>query len=112
MAAHGSHRVVDAAVPGKSIPAVIGLWAAIANGKPVSAVEQPNATVAGRLGIGTTFILTGVRTDVLATLGETFEGGTIKPRIGDVRPLKQARTAHGMLAGTHARQPDGITLRS
>jgi len=55
------------------------------------------------------FFYAEVTTERLRKLTELFESGKIKPRVGSVLPLSQARHAHEMLAGSPHR-PGKIVL--
>lgn len=55
-------------------------------------------------GIRTAFFYVEVTTSRLATLTSLFERGALRPHVGSVVPLAEARLAHEMLAGApHAR---------
>ncbi len=120
MTAQGAHPILDIGASGESVSAVIDLVGGESQlklfgwlqpgGKLISAVNQPDVTLAAKMGITASFILVDVRTDALITLGGLFESGIIKPWIGEVLPLAKARTAHAMLAGTQAHKPGKIIL--
>ena len=68
-----------------------------AGGVLVSAVEEPDPAGAARRGVRARFMLVAVTTDRLRRLATLFDAGQIRPRIGQVLPLEDARLAHGML---------------
>jgi NADPH:quinone reductase-like Zn-dependent oxidoreductase len=121
MAEQGVQRLVELGSPDSSVAAAIDLvggdsqpqlfnWLA-PGGKLISAVSEPDAVLAAEHGVSAGFILVAVRTEVLARLGELFKDGTIKPWVGEVLPLLEARAAHEMLAGTRKRRPGKIVLQ-
>jgi NADPH:quinone reductase-like Zn-dependent oxidoreductase len=120
MTEHGVQRVVDLSAPDDRVSAVIDLvggdsqpqlfaWLA-EGGQLISAVSEPDAALAAARGVSAGFILVNVHTDALEKLSGLFENGTIKPWVGEVLPLAEARTAHEMLAGTRTRQSGKIIL--
>ena len=118
----GVQRIVDLAQPdGSKVAAVIDLvggdsqprlfdWIVPA-GKLISAVRAPDAALAEKLGIDARFILVDVRTKTLEELGRLFEQGIIKPWIGEILPLAQARLVHETLAGVRSQTPGKIILQ-
>lgn len=68
----------------------------------VSAVAAPEKVAAERYGVRAEFILVRVTTDDLRHLAGFFESGALRPKVGEVLRLQDARIAHRMLAdGKH-----------
>jgi len=68
----------------------------------ISAVAAPDQAVAARHGVRAEFILVDVTAADLRHLAGLFEAGTLRPHVGEVLRLSDARTAHEMLAnGKH-----------
>ncbi|TPG18823.1 NADP-dependent oxidoreductase [Sphingomonas koreensis] len=121
MTDRGVNRVVDIAAPDDSVRAVIDLVGGESQsqlfawlregGRFISAVSQPDTALASARGVDAQFILVNVRNDILNELAALFEDGTLKPWVGDILPLSEARAAHEMLAGARTRQPGKIILR-
>ena len=65
----------------------------------VSAVSEPDAAVAKALEIEARFILVNVNTEQLAQIGERFDAGALKAKVGTILQLDEAVTAHEMLEG-------------
>jgi NADPH:quinone reductase-like Zn-dependent oxidoreductase len=65
----------------------------------VSVVSQSARSDARPSSIRSVFFLVQVTTERLNTLTALFDSGKLHTRIGTVLPLRQARTAHEMLAG-------------
>ena len=75
-------------------------------GKLISAVSAPDRTLAQNAGVQANFFLVDVSTDALTRIGDLFDRGELKARVGAVLPLAEAREAHRMLE--HLRpQPKG-----
>jgi NADPH:quinone reductase-like Zn-dependent oxidoreductase len=53
-----------------------------------------------RSGVRSVFFYVEVTTARLNTISKMFDDGILRPQVGSVLPLDQARTAHEMLAGT------------
>ncbi len=68
-----------------------------AGGILISAVQEPDLDAAARRGVRARFILVSVTTRRLDQLAGLFEAGEIRPRIGRVLRLEDARLAHRML---------------
>jgi NADPH:quinone reductase-like Zn-dependent oxidoreductase len=66
-------------------------------GKLVSAVSHPDQHLAQRHGVQAAFFLVNVTSQCLAEIASLIDGGELKPHVGAVLPLKQAREAHLML---------------
>lgn len=79
-------------------------------GTLVSAVQEPDRTLADERGIRAAFILVDVRSETLTQLATMFDRHRLKPRVGTVLPLTEARRAHQMLAGTVSHAPGKIVL--
>jgi NADPH:quinone reductase-like Zn-dependent oxidoreductase len=63
----------------------------------ISAVAEPDQDAAARHGVRARFILVEVTTADLRHLGGLFETGQLRPRVGEVLRLSEARMAHRML---------------
>lgn len=73
-------------------------------GMLVSAASPIPGEMAKRYGKRAVFFLVDVTTERLRKIGELFESGALRPHVGTVLPLAEARVAHEMLGGApHAR---------
>lgn len=80
-------------------------------GRLISAVGEPDAALAAAHGVPARFILVQVKTSDLELIAGLFDRGAIGPWVGEVLPLKEARTAHEMLAGVREHRVGKIILR-
>lgn len=80
-------------------------------GRMISAVSQPNAAEAARLGVAAKFILVDVTTSALERVADALSAGELSVRIGAVLTLAQAREAHEMLDGLRPRASGKMVLR-
>lgn len=69
------------------------------NGKLISAVSQPDQTLADSHGVQAAFFLVDVTTEYLTKIADLIGSGALKTRVGAVLPLTDAREAHFMLDG-------------
>jgi NADPH:quinone reductase-like Zn-dependent oxidoreductase len=76
----------------------------------VSAVAAPSQTEAVRRDVRASFMLVHVETRYLDELRVRFEDGRIRPNVGRVLPLGEARLAHEMLEGSRPSGPGKIVL--
>jgi NADPH:quinone reductase-like Zn-dependent oxidoreductase len=76
----------------------------------VSAVSPPNAERASASGVRARFILVDVTSASLRRIAELVDAGDLRPRLGPVLPLAEARQAHEMLDGLRPRIPGKIVL--
>lgn len=76
----------------------------------VSSVSPPNAEEASAAGVRARFILVDVTSAALARVAELVDAGDLRPRLGPVLPLAEARQAHEMLDGLRPRIPGKIVL--
>jgi NADPH:quinone reductase-like Zn-dependent oxidoreductase len=65
----------------------------------VSSVATPDAHKAERHGVRALFFLVHVSSGLLTQIAHLIEAGELRTSVGDVLPLREARTAHEMLAG-------------
>jgi NADPH:quinone reductase-like Zn-dependent oxidoreductase len=75
----------------------------------VSAVSSPDQQEAARHGVRAFFFLVEVSSRRLDDIAALIEAGELRPRVGDVLPLADARLAHEMLAG-RPHKPGKIVL--
>ena len=75
----------------------------------ISAVETPDQDIAARHGVRAHFILVDVNTPDLLRLASLFETRRLRPRVGEVLRLSDARLAHRMLEDGK-RRPGKIVL--
>lgn len=68
-------------------------------GSLISAVAAPSEEEAARRGVRAKFMLVHVESRYLDALSERFEEGTLRPLVGGVLPLSEAKLAHEMLEG-------------
>jgi NADPH:quinone reductase-like Zn-dependent oxidoreductase len=66
----------------------------------VSSVSQPSEAEAKKHGVRVAYFIVNVTTAELERIANLFDDGTIATNLGIVLPLKDARRAHEMLAGT------------
>lgn len=66
-------------------------------GKLISAVSRPDQHLADTHGVEAAFFLVNVTSRHLAEIAGLIDGGELKPRVGAVIPLADAREAHLML---------------
>jgi NADPH:quinone reductase-like Zn-dependent oxidoreductase len=76
----------------------------------VSAVAAPSQTEAVRRDVRASFMLVHVETRYLDELTVRFEDGRLRPNVGRVLPLGEARLAHEMLEGSRPSGPGKIVL--
>lgn len=79
-------------------------------GTLVTAVPPAPAEEGLQRGVEARFMLVNVTSAYLARLTEGFEAGQIRPFVGEVLPLTQARTAHEMLERLRPAKPGKIVL--
>jgi NADPH:quinone reductase-like Zn-dependent oxidoreductase len=65
----------------------------------VSSVATPDAVAAERHGVRAVFFLVDVSSGRLDEITRLIDAGQLRTSVGDVLPLRDARTAHEMLAG-------------
>ena len=106
-----SDERVDAAldlVGGDTQPRLLDLLRP--GGSLISAVSEPDATLAASRSIRSKFMLVDVRADVLKQLADRFDAGELRTFVGSVMPLPDAIVAHRMLDGLVPRKPGKIVL--
>lgn len=80
-------------------------------GKLISAVSPPDQKLAQSHGIEASFFLVNVTSRYLAEIASLIDSGELKPRVGAVLPLADAREAHLMLERIRP-QPKGKIVLS
>lgn len=80
-------------------------------GKLISTVSQPNQRLAADRNVAAEFFLVGVTTERLNRIAKFIDRGDLKPEVGTVLPLSDARKAHMMLDGHISHQRGKIVLR-
>ena len=75
-------------------------------GKLISAVSNPDQQLAQRYGVEATFFLVDVTSQYLTEIARLVDGGKLRPHVGAVLPLADAREAHLMLERVRP-QPKG-----
>ena len=80
------------------------------NGMLVSAVRAPGPDAAKRRGVRTGFFIVAVTRQRLDRISELVARGSLRPEVGEVLDLGDARLAHEMLAGS-PHKPGKIVLR-
>ena len=75
-------------------------------GKLISAVSNPDRQLAQRYGVEATFFLVDVTSQYLTEIARLVDGGKLRPHVGAVLPLADAREAHLMLERVRP-QPKG-----
>jgi NADPH:quinone reductase-like Zn-dependent oxidoreductase len=75
-------------------------------GKLISAVSHPDQHLAERHGVEASFFLVNVTSQYLAEIARLIDGGELRPNVGAVLPLADAREAHFMLERVRP-QPKG-----
>jgi NADPH:quinone reductase-like Zn-dependent oxidoreductase len=78
-------------------------------GVVISAVEEPDQTVAARRGIRGSFMLVAVTSERLGKIAALMSRRRLVARVGEIIPLSDARLAHEMLGGLQ-RKPGKILL--
>jgi NADPH:quinone reductase-like Zn-dependent oxidoreductase len=81
-----------------------------AGGKLVSAVSNPDQTLAAARGVSAEFMLVDVNTATLESVRALFDDGGLRAWVGVVLPFVEARRAHEMMAGTVPHPPGKIVL--
>lgn len=76
----------------------------------ISAVSQPDQTLAAARSVKASFFLVNVTTERLQTIARMLETGSLVTTIGTVLPLSEARTAHEMLDGIRPKSRGKIVL--
>jgi NADPH:quinone reductase-like Zn-dependent oxidoreductase len=79
-------------------------------GRLVSAVSRPDQHLAERYGVEAAFFLVSVTSQYLAEIACLIDGGKLKPNVGVVLPLPDAREAHFMLEGVRPKPKGKIVL--
>lgn len=80
-------------------------------GKLISAVSQPDQDLAKSHGVDAAFFLVKVTSRYLSEIAELIDGGELRPRVGAVLPLTDAREAHYVLEGRLPSPKGKIVLR-
>lgn len=80
-------------------------------GTLVSAVSEPDPEMTAAHRVDARFILVHVNTEELEMIAQLFDRRAIRPWVGEVLPLAEARTAHKMLAGICDHREGKIVLR-
>jgi NADPH:quinone reductase-like Zn-dependent oxidoreductase len=80
-------------------------------GTLISAVSDPDQTLAQRRGVTAGFFLVDVTTERLSSLTAHIELGHLSTNIGTVLPLAQAQAAHEILEGARPRTRGKILLQ-
>lgn len=81
-------------------------------GVVASSVSPPDPARTASRGIHSAFFYVSVDTATLMQIAELLDSGDIKPNVGDVLPLSQARLAHEMLGGKpHKRGKIVLTIQ-
>ena len=102
---------VDAAIDLVGGPAQLQLLACVKPGGPLVTAVPPAPTEEARLrGVRASFLLVHVETHYLDELTIRFEAEEIRPYIGTVLPLSEARSAHEMLERIRPAKPGKIVL--
>jgi NADPH:quinone reductase-like Zn-dependent oxidoreductase len=68
-------------------------------GKLISAVSPPDQDLAKSHGVHATFFLVNVKSQYLTEIADLIDSGKLRPRVGTVLPLADAREAHFILEG-------------
>jgi NADPH:quinone reductase-like Zn-dependent oxidoreductase len=76
------------------------------DGRLISAVSAPDPELAHSYEVKASFFLVNVTTRYLAEIANLIDSGELKPHVGAVLPLAEAREAHFMLDGVRP-QPNG-----
>jgi NADPH:quinone reductase-like Zn-dependent oxidoreductase len=71
-----------------------------AGGKLVSAVSNPDQTLASAHGVSAEFMLVAVNSATLDSVRALFDDGRLRTWVGTILPFVEARRAHEMMAGT------------
>jgi NADPH:quinone reductase-like Zn-dependent oxidoreductase len=79
-------------------------------GTVVSSVSPPGERQAGRSDVRAIFFVVEVANPHLSRIADLIDAGALKPSVGRVLPLVQARTAHEMLDGRLPRARGKIVL--
>jgi NADPH:quinone reductase-like Zn-dependent oxidoreductase len=77
----------------------------------VSAVSDPDQTLASERGVKAEFMLVDVNTATLMRLAAMFDEGKLRTWVGSVLPLTDARRAHEMMEGRIPHPPGKIILQ-
>jgi NADPH:quinone reductase-like Zn-dependent oxidoreductase len=77
----------------------------------VSAVSDPDQTLASERGVKAEFMLVDVNTATLMRLAAMFDEGKLRTWVGSVLPLTDARRAHEMMEGRIPHPPGKIILK-
>lgn len=102
---------VDAVIDLVGGPSQLQLLDRVKQGGKLITAVPPAPTEEGMLrGVEAKFMLVNVTSAYLARLTEKFEAGQIRPFVGEVLPLSEARTAHEMLERTRPAKPGKIVL--
>ena len=79
-------------------------------GKLISAVSQPDQHLARDRGVTAAFFLVEVTTQRLRMIAELIDRGEVRPCVGEVLPLANAREAHMILEGQRTAPRGKIVL--
>jgi NADPH:quinone reductase-like Zn-dependent oxidoreductase len=80
-------------------------------GTLISAVSEPDQTLAQQHGVTAGFFLVEVTTGCLLSLTALIDSGQLSTNVGTVLPLADARVAHEVLEGTRPRARGKIVLQ-
>jgi len=80
------------------------------DGKMISTVSPPDQRLAKNYNVHAEFFLVEVTTERLTRIAELLDRGKLKPEVGAVLPLSDARNAHMMLDGGISRPRGKIVL--
>jgi len=105
----GARAVLDT-VGGESL--VEAMVALPKDGVVVSIVEPPDLDRVTRPDLFAHYFIVDVQVRALAAIAALVEVRLLKPRVGDVLPLAQAREAHEMLDGSRLHAQGKIVLRT
>jgi NADPH:quinone reductase-like Zn-dependent oxidoreductase len=77
----------------------------------VSAAGRPNVELAAAKSVRALAFIVDIKTRDLTKIAQLLANGDLKPNVGTVLPLREARTAHAMLDGLKLRGPGKIVLQ-
>lgn len=77
----------------------------------VSAATRPNAELAATNSVRALAFIVDINTRDLTRIAQLLAKGDLKPNVGTVLPLREARAAHAMLDGLEPHRPGKIVLQ-